>query len=168
MAEPLTPPHSVEAEQAVLGGLLIDPPAWDQVGDMVVAEDFYRPDHRLIFTAIAELVTQSKPATWSPSRSTSSASVSWSRCRRACLPGHTRARHTHRRQRARLRADRARALAAAAADPRRERHRSSAVVSDGRSARDLVDEAEQTVFEIAEQSTGRREGAIACASCCRH
>ena len=41
-----TPPHSVEAEQAVLGGLLIDALAWDQVGDLIVADDFYRPDHR--------------------------------------------------------------------------------------------------------------------------
>ena len=55
-----TPPHSVEAEQAVLGGLLLDTTAWDQVGDSVGAEDFYRPDHRLIFEAIAELVSQSQ------------------------------------------------------------------------------------------------------------
>ena len=39
------PPHSVEAEQAVLGGLLIDRVAWDKVADVVTAEDFYRPDH---------------------------------------------------------------------------------------------------------------------------
>src|SRR6187549_282109 len=55
-----TPPHSVEAEQAVIGGLLLDTQAWDQVGDSVGAEDFYRPDHRLIFEAIAELVSESK------------------------------------------------------------------------------------------------------------
>jgi len=46
-AEGLTPPHSIEAEQSVLGGLLIDASAWDQVADVVSAEDFYRPDHRL-------------------------------------------------------------------------------------------------------------------------
>ena len=55
-----TPPHSVEAEQAVIGGLLLDTQAWDQVGDSVVAEDFYRPDHRMIFEAIGQLVAQSK------------------------------------------------------------------------------------------------------------
>ena len=55
-----TPPHSLEAEQAVLGGLLLDTQAWDQVGDSVVADDFYRPDHRLIFDAIGELVAESK------------------------------------------------------------------------------------------------------------
>ena len=46
------PPHSVEAEQAVLGGLLINPVAWDQVADVVRQEDFYRPDHQLLFGAI--------------------------------------------------------------------------------------------------------------------
>ena len=40
------PPHSVEAEQAVLGGLMLDTQAWDNVADAVVADDFYRPDHR--------------------------------------------------------------------------------------------------------------------------
>ena len=53
--EPRTPPHSVEAEQAVLGGLMLDPNAWDAVADVVSAADFYRRDHRLIFEAIAEV-----------------------------------------------------------------------------------------------------------------
>ncbi|EQD36283.1 protein containing DNA helicase, DnaB-like protein, partial [mine drainage metagenome] len=44
-----TPPHSVEAEQAVLGGLLLDANAWDQVADVINEGDFYRPDHRLVF-----------------------------------------------------------------------------------------------------------------------
>ncbi len=57
----LTPPHSVEAEQSVLGALLIDGVAWDQVADVVRAEDFYRPDHRLIFEAFAELVAAGRP-----------------------------------------------------------------------------------------------------------
>ena len=56
-----TPPHSIEAEQAVLGGLLLDTNAWDQVGDSVSADDFYRPDHRLIFDAICALAGESKP-----------------------------------------------------------------------------------------------------------
>jgi hypothetical protein len=56
-----TPPHSVEAEQALLGGLLIDAVAWDNVADLVTREDFYRPDHRLIFEAIANLVGNGKP-----------------------------------------------------------------------------------------------------------
>src|SRR5258705_550029 len=48
------PPHSVEAEQAVLGGLMLDNRAWDAIADRLVAEDFYRRDHQLIFGAIAE------------------------------------------------------------------------------------------------------------------
>src|SRR3954468_16771497 len=56
-----TPPHSIEAEQAVLGGLLLDTSAWDQVADMVRTKDFYRPDHRLVFDAIAALAGEAKP-----------------------------------------------------------------------------------------------------------
>ena len=55
------PPHSVEAEQAVLGGLMLDSSAWDAVADRVTAGDFYRRDHQLIFGAIAELANRSEP-----------------------------------------------------------------------------------------------------------
>ena len=48
-------PQSIEAEQSVLGGLMLDNQAWDKVADLVVEEDFYRRDHRLIFRAIADL-----------------------------------------------------------------------------------------------------------------
>ena len=56
------PPHSVEAEQSVLGGLLIDNMAWDRAGDAVSDTDFYRHEHREIFAAIAVLINGSKPA----------------------------------------------------------------------------------------------------------
>jgi replicative DNA helicase len=56
-----TPPHSLEAEQSVLGGLLLDASAWFNVSDVVRAEDFYRPDHRTIFDAIRALATNQKP-----------------------------------------------------------------------------------------------------------
>ena len=49
------PPHSIDAEQAVLGALLIDPNAWDRVVDRLVEEDFYRKDHRVLFRAVAQL-----------------------------------------------------------------------------------------------------------------
>ncbi len=55
------PPHSIEGEQAVLGGLLLSPLAWDLVADVVTEVDFYREDHRLIFRAIHELNDRSKP-----------------------------------------------------------------------------------------------------------
>ncbi len=56
------PPHSVEAEQSVLGGLLLDNLAWDRAGDLLTDSDFYRHEHRLIFAAIGALVSASKPA----------------------------------------------------------------------------------------------------------
>lgn len=57
-----TPPHSIEAEQSVLGGLLLDNAAWDRIADLLGAEDFYRFDHRLIFQHIARLIGASRPA----------------------------------------------------------------------------------------------------------
>jgi replicative DNA helicase len=56
------PPHSVEAEQSVLGGLLLDNLAWDRAAELLSDSDFYRYEHRLIFGAIAALVQHSRPA----------------------------------------------------------------------------------------------------------
>jgi replicative DNA helicase len=56
------PPHSVEAEQSVLGGLLLDNLSWDRAADLVTDSDFYRHEHRMIYTAIAGLVGANKPA----------------------------------------------------------------------------------------------------------
>ncbi len=56
------PPHSLEAEQSVLGGLLLEAMAWDRVGDMLSEADFYRHDHRTIYAAIARLMAAQKPA----------------------------------------------------------------------------------------------------------
>jgi replicative DNA helicase len=56
------PPHSVEAEQSVLGGLLLDNTAWDRAGDLLADGDFYRYEHRLIYAAISGLVSSCKPA----------------------------------------------------------------------------------------------------------
>ena len=55
------PPQSIEAEQAVLGGLMLAPDAYDRVGDQITEQDFYRRDHQLIFRAIRELAEKSKP-----------------------------------------------------------------------------------------------------------
>jgi replicative DNA helicase len=54
-------PHSVEAEQSVLGGLLLSADGWDSVAESVTASDFYRPDHRLIFRQIAKLAEALEP-----------------------------------------------------------------------------------------------------------
>jgi replicative DNA helicase len=56
------PPHSVEAEQAVLGGLLLSNQAWDRIGDILNESDFYRADHRILWKAILKLVEENKPA----------------------------------------------------------------------------------------------------------
>jgi replicative DNA helicase len=55
------PPHSLQGEQAVLGGLMLDNAAWDKVADRVSEDDFYRRDHRLIFRAIARLADSNSP-----------------------------------------------------------------------------------------------------------
>ncbi len=55
------PPHSIEAEQSVLGGLMLVPEAWDKVADRVREEDFYRREHQLIFRAIGDLSARAQP-----------------------------------------------------------------------------------------------------------
>ncbi|KAG0298679.1 hypothetical protein BGZ96_008707 [Linnemannia gamsii] len=56
------PPHSIEAEQSVLGGLLLDNSAWDRIADFLQESNFYRYDHRLIFQHIVKLITAVRPA----------------------------------------------------------------------------------------------------------
>src|SRR5690349_20683250 len=56
------PPHSVEAEQAVLGGLLLSNSAFDRIGDVVGESDFYRADHRILWRTLTKLIDESKPA----------------------------------------------------------------------------------------------------------
>ncbi|MDC6477247.1 replicative DNA helicase [Methylophilaceae bacterium] len=56
------PPHSIEAEQSILGGLLIENKAIDRIAGQVSASDFYRNDHRIIFTHISKLIDNNDPA----------------------------------------------------------------------------------------------------------
>src|ERR1700685_2806528 len=151
-------PHSIEAEQSVLGGLMLDSAAWDQVADRVVAEDFYRNDHRLIFEAVAGLIERNQP------------------CDAVTLSGHLEsqglldqvgglsylgslARDTPTAANIR-----------AYADIVRERSVlrqlitagnlivGSALEPEGREAREVVDEAERAVFEIAERGSRGKIG----------
>jgi replicative DNA helicase len=62
LAQLRVPPHSVEAEQAVLGGLLLDNQAWDKIADLVNELDLYRQDHRQILRSITRLIGENKPA----------------------------------------------------------------------------------------------------------
>ncbi|MCH2158767.1 MAG: replicative DNA helicase [Oleiphilaceae bacterium] len=56
-----TPPHSIEAEQSILGGLLLDNSKWDAIGSKVIEDDFYRQDHRLLFRVMSRLATAGNP-----------------------------------------------------------------------------------------------------------
>ena len=55
------PPHSIEAEQAVLGGLMLDNRAWERIADKITADDFFRREHQLIFKCVAELAEEAQP-----------------------------------------------------------------------------------------------------------
>jgi replicative DNA helicase len=159
-AEGLVPPHSVEAEQSVLGALLIDKTAWDQVADIVTTEDFYRPDHRLIFEALGELVAANLPA--------DVVTVSEQLERRGRLTDvgglaylGTLAADTPTAANARSYAQivRERALMRRLIEAGRE-IASSVFGDDGQSARELVNNAEQLVFAIAEQGVRTGSGAV--------
>jgi replicative DNA helicase len=55
------PPHSIEAEQSILGGLMLDNNSWDKIADRIIENDFYRQDHRVIFNAMSYLVNRQQP-----------------------------------------------------------------------------------------------------------
>ncbi len=55
------PPHSIEAEQSVLGGLMLDNSMWERAQERLTEQDFFKPDHQLIFRAMAELARRDKP-----------------------------------------------------------------------------------------------------------
>ncbi|HZO23561.1 MAG TPA: replicative DNA helicase [Steroidobacteraceae bacterium] len=150
LADAPVPPHSVEAEQAVLGGLLLDPAAWDNVADVVISGDFYRSDHRMIFEAMGSLVAGGKPC--------DVVTVVGELERTAKLEGAGGLAYLGSLARDTPTAANVRAYA----DIVRERsvlrqlvHAGTEIASsvfnnDGQTARELVDRAEQKVFEIAE------------------
>ena len=157
-----TPPHSVEAEQAVLGGLMLDPNAWDAVADIVAAGGFLPPrppadlrgdrrgrgDPRLL----RRRDDLRAPRAQGPARGD----------RRARLSRHHRARHALGGERARLRRDHPRALdpAPARVAPA-ARSRPLRPTAAAAPAHELVDEAERRVFEIAERGSRGRSGFVA-------
>jgi len=61
MQELRVPPHSLQAEQAVLGGLMLDNGAWDKIADLVAENDFYRREHQLVFSAVRRLADADRP-----------------------------------------------------------------------------------------------------------
>ena len=150
------PPHSVEAEQSVLGGLMLDNRTWDAIADRIVAEDFYRRDHQLIFAAIAELAGRSEPSdavTLSEflerkghSDQTGGLIYLAGLVRETPSAANIRAYADIVRERSVLRKliTVGGEIAASAYDP------------EGRQANEIVDEAERRVFEIAE--SGKKSG----------
>jgi replicative DNA helicase len=156
-----TPPHSVEAEQAVLGGLMLDANAWDAVADIVHATDFYRRDHRLIFEAIAEVaeirgscdaVTVSENLE-GKGRLDEIGGLAYlgTIARDTPSAANVRAYAEIIRERSILRQ-----LVAAGGEIA-----AAAIDSHGRSATELVDEAERRVFEIAERGSRGKSGFVA-------
>ena len=152
------PPHSVEAEQSVLGGLMLDNTAWDNVADVVTAEDFYRRDHRLIFAAIGELAERGEPS--------DAVTVSELLERRGQLLEAGGLPYIGQLSRETPSAANIRAYAAIVRERAMLREliqigghiATSAYAPDGRSASELVDEAERRVFEIAERGQRRGSG----------
>ncbi len=150
------PPHSVEAEQAILGGLMLDNTAWDTVADIVSSGDFYRRDHKLIFNALGDLAERGEPgdavtvSEFLEKRdeldSAGGLAYLGSLVRGTPSAANVRAYAEIVRERAMLRD-----LISAGGEIA-----SNAFNPDGRPASELVDEAERRVFEIAER--GKRRG----------
>jgi len=155
-----TPPHSVEAEQALLGGLMLDPVAWDQVADAVTEDDFYRADHRLIFAAIAVLSGEGKPCdVVTVSQELERTGKLESAGGLAYLSAVARDTPTAANVRAYADIVRERSLLRQLIRAGSE-IAAAAFNKEGESAREQVDRAEQRVFEIAEGSFRQREGAL--------
>ena len=154
------PPHSVEAEQAVLGGLMLDNRGWDAIADRVTADDFYRRDHQLIFGAIADLAARSEPfdaVTLSEflerkalSDDTGGLIYLAGLVRDTPSAANIRAYAEIVRNRSTLRRliSVGGAIASSAYDP------------EGRDAHEIVDEAERLVFEIAESGNKAGSGFV--------
>ncbi len=144
------PPHSIEAEQAVLGGLMLDNNAWERVLDQVSDGDFYRHDHRLIFRAVARLAERNQPfdvVTLSEQLDNEGQlpqvgglAYLAELARNTPSVANIKAYAQIVRERATLR--QLIGISAAIAD--------SAYNPEGRGANELLDEAERKIFEIAE------------------
>lgn len=152
------PPHSIEAEQSLIGGLMLDNLAWDKIADLVVADEFYRKDHRLIFAAIANLVEQGQPcdvvtvSEFLDNRGEleSAGGLEYLATLTNETPGaaNVRAYAGILRERATLRA-----LINVGNEIS-----GNAYTTDGRSASALVDEAERMVYQIAEKGARGKAG----------
>jgi replicative DNA helicase len=152
------PPHSVEAEQSVLGGLLLDNLAWDRAGDLLTDGDFYRHEHRLIYAAIGALVAQSKPADvitvfeqlQSLGKAQDCGGLAYLNALAQSVPSAANMRRYAEivRERSILRK-----LIAASDDIA-----TSAFNPQGRAVSTVLDEAESKIFQIGEEGSRQRQG----------
>jgi replicative DNA helicase len=152
------PPHSLEAEQSVLGGLMLDATAWDSIADLINHQDFYRRDHQLIFEAIAGLVNNQKPI--------DAVTVFDSLAAKGLGDEVGGLGYLARLTSDTPSAANVRAYAGIVKDQALLRQLisvggdivSSAFAKDGRTPTELVENAERQVFEIAEKGTRTRAG----------
>ena len=152
------PPHSVEAESSVLGGLLLDNAAWDRVGDLLSVGDFYRYEHRLVFGAIGALVNASKPADvitvfeqlQSQGKAEETGGLAYLNSLAQYVPGAGNIRRYAEivRERSILRK-----LVSAS-----DEIATNAFNPQGRPVKDIVDDAEQRILNIGEQGSRMKQG----------
>jgi replicative DNA helicase len=152
------PPYSIEAEQSLLGGLMLDNSAWEKIADLVVAADFYRKDHRLIFSAVADLAENGSPcdvvtiSEYLSNRNEleQAGGLEYLATLSNETPGaaNVRAYANILRERSTLRS-----LISAGNEIS-----GNAYTTAGRSAAELVDEAERLVIEIAEKGSRGKAG----------
>jgi replicative DNA helicase len=160
VAELPAPPSSNQAEQALLGGLMLDNSSWDRIADLVAAPDFFRPDHRLIFSAIQGLAERSQPADpvtlgeYLASRDELTTAGGAAYLTELVTDTASAANVTYY-----ARIIRERALLRRLIEVGNE-IASSAYRPEGRPIAELVDEAERRVFEIAERGQRRGSGFI--------
>lgn len=154
------PPHSLEAEQSLLGGLMLDQRAWDQIADAVGLDDFYRADHRLIFEAIGTLTERDQPP--------DAVTVSEYLERQGRLEAAGGLDYIAQLVEDTPSAANIRAYAGIVRDHSMLRQlieiggdiAASAHGNEGRTVSELVDLAEQRVFEIADRGAGRGKGFV--------
>ena len=152
------PPNSIEAEQALIGGLMLNAQAWDKVADVVLAEDFYRKDHRLIFSAIGKLIEGGSPCdvvTLSEFLDGRGELEQVGGLEYLATLANETAGAANARAYAKIIRERStlRALINAGNEIS-----GNAFANDGRSASEVLDDAERMVFEIAEKGSRGRKG----------
>jgi replicative DNA helicase len=152
------PPHSLEAEQSVLGGLMLDNTAWDRVADLIAESDFYRADHRVIYRQISKLIEHNKPAdvvtVAEVLEATKELPTVGGLPYLSALAGNTPSAANIRRY---AEIVRERAILRRLAEVGTE-IADTAYNTMGREAHQILDEAESKVFEIAEQGARGRQG----------